>query len=59
MIEERLKSYWLVTGRGEKLARIAAYREQSEQLDDAWARRLIDSLQRQIIRLENYLAEEP
>ncbi|MEN5063595.1 hypothetical protein [Achromobacter aegrifaciens] len=58
LIEERLKSYWISTRREETLARIAAYREQSEQLDDAWARRLIASLERQIRDLEGYLAEE-
>lgn len=58
MIEERLKSYWIATGRDEKLARIAAYREQSEQLDDAWARRQIASYERRIRELENHLAEE-
>jgi hypothetical protein len=58
LIEERLKSYWISTRREETLARIAAYREKSEELDDAWARRLIASLERKIRELEIYLAEE-
>lgn len=59
LIEERLKAYWFHSSREETLARIAVYREQSEQLDDAWARSLIASLERQIKSLEVYLAEEP
>lgn len=58
LIEERLKSYWISTGRDETLARIAVYREQSEQLDDAWARLHIVAYERKIKALKGYLAEE-
>ncbi|MGE8691495.1 MAG: hypothetical protein ACN6PJ_30410 [Achromobacter sp.] len=58
LIEERLKSYWISTRRDETLARIAAYREQSEQLDDAWARLHIAAYERKIRSLENYLITE-
>ncbi len=58
MIEERLQSYWIYTGREEKLARIAAYREQAEQLDDAWARLQIASYERMVDSLKPYLITE-
>lgn len=58
MIEERLKSYWISTRREETLARIAAYREQAEQLDDAWARRQIEAHDRRIADLKPYLITE-
>lgn len=58
MIEERLKSYWICTRREETLARIAAYREQADQLDDAWARRQIASYERMVDALKPYLITE-
>ncbi|CAB3905672.1 hypothetical protein LMG2828_04735 [Achromobacter piechaudii] len=58
MIEERLKSYWICTRREETLARIAAYREQADQLDDAWARRQIASYERMVDSLKSYLITE-
>ncbi|KCB52854.1 hypothetical protein ACLQ9J_04285 [Bordetella hinzii] len=58
LIEERLKAYLFHSGRDEMLARIAAYREQAEQLDDAWARLQIASYERMVDSLKPYLITE-
>lgn len=57
LIEDRLKWYLFKSRRDETLARIAAYREQAEQLDDAWARRQIANYERLIAGLRGYLID--
>jgi len=57
LIEERLNAYLFKSGRDETLARIAAYREQAEQLDDAWARHQIAAHERVITDLRAYVLD--
>jgi hypothetical protein len=58
LIIVRLKSYWISTQRDKTMARIEAARPMFEQMDDAWARAQINSLQRQIDSLKSYLIED-
>ncbi|OWT68063.1 MULTISPECIES: hypothetical protein [unclassified Achromobacter] len=58
MIEKRLNSYLFKSDRDKDLARIAAYREQAEQLDDAWARAKIAQYERLANNLRCYLVSE-
>jgi hypothetical protein len=58
MIEARIKSYWICTRREETLARIESFRHMFPQMDDAWARKQIESLEWRISSLRDYLIEE-
>jgi hypothetical protein len=55
LIVTRTKSYWVSTRRGETLARIEQFRPMFAQMDDAWAREQIKSLERRITSLRHYL----
>lgn len=57
IIAERLESYWISTGRDEQRKVIEWARQNATILDDAWAKRKIESLQRQINELQEYLAD--
>lgn len=54
----RLKSYWISTRRDETLARIDSFRPMFPHMDDVWARKQIESLERRILSLRHHLIEE-
>lgn len=56
-MRERLESYWIATRREENLKKYDAIRENAEQIDSEWAKGKIESLQKEIARLQRYVME--
>jgi hypothetical protein len=51
LLEKRLKSWWISTGREADLARIAAIREHRREIDIAWLERQIESAEKRAASL--------
>jgi hypothetical protein len=55
IIAARVESYWISTSREESRKKIEAIREHAAELDDAWATKIIRSLQNRVDELSAYL----
>lgn len=55
LIEERLDSYWISTGRERDKAVIATVRESGKEIDAAWLRSKIESHERKLKELRSAL----
>ena len=58
LISSRVESYWISTARDKQRKKINSLREHSGRLDDAWARGMIESLNKRIKSLRQYLLDE-
>jgi hypothetical protein len=55
VIEERIKSYWIYTGRDEDLAKVARIREQGAALDTVWVQKKLQQLATEVERWQDVL----